>query len=154
MVPGHPTAIYLQADRAGDYEGQCAEFCGHEHAKMRLLIVAEPEDKFNAWLGASRAPGHVPLTDSEKRGQQIFLTSTCNMCHAISGTPAGGRLGPNLTHFASRRNLAANSYPNTKGHLGGWILDPQSLKPGVLMPQHSFTGQDLQAILDYVESLR
>jgi cytochrome c oxidase subunit 2 len=153
-IPGHPVSTYLQADHPGTYIGECAEFCGFQHAKMHLIVVADPPDKFDQWLAAARQPSALPHTDSEKHGRALFLASTCNMCHTIGGTPAGGRLGPNLTHVGSRQSIAAGTLPNTKGHLGGWILDPQHLKPGVHMPQHNFSGPDLQALIDYLESLK
>jgi cytochrome c oxidase subunit II len=154
MIPGHPTSIYLQADRAGTYEGQCAEFCGYQHAKMRLLVIAEPEDQFNIWLSSQRQPAFDPTADVRRRGQEVFLGSTCIMCHTIRGTHAGSRVGPDLTHLASRQTIAAGSLPNVRGHLAGWVLDPQKIKPGARMPQNPLEAQDLHSLLEYLSSLK
>ena len=154
LIPGYKTSLWLQADRAGVYRGQCAEFCGHEHAKMALVVVAQPPAEFEAWRAKQRQ-SQLPPTDSvAKRGEQVFLARDCVMCHAIAGTPAGGRTGPDLTHVASRATLAAGTLPNTRGNLGGWIVDPQRIKPGVLMPPNQIAPQDLQALLTYLETLK
>jgi cytochrome c oxidase subunit 2 len=154
MIPGHRTALYVQADRPGTYYGQCAEFCGYEHAKMRFAVVVQPQAEFDQWLDNARQPAPPPSNELEQRGQQVFLGSTCVMCHSISGTSARGMLGPDLTHLASRQTIAAGSLPNSRGHIAGWVLDPQNIKPGVLMPQHNFNPDDLQALLEYLWSLK
>ena len=154
LVPGHPISTWFQADREGAFWGQCAEFCGHQHANMRVLVVAEPEDEFQAWLEASRRPAPSPVYESQKRGQQVFLSTTCLMCHTVRGTPAGGRVGPDLTHVAGRRILAAGAIPNTRGHLAGWIVDPQRIKPGNRMPQNPLRPDQLHDLLDYLETLK
>jgi cytochrome c oxidase subunit 2 len=153
-VPGHPTQIWLRADEPGFFQGQCAEFCGAQHANMRFIVIAEPQDKFDAWLDAQRQPAREPTTDAQWRGKTIFLSTTCATCHSISGTPAFGRVGPNLTHVASRAVLAAGAVPNRPGHLAGWIIDPQKIKPGTRMPQHSLPPADLRNLLEYLESLK
>jgi cytochrome c oxidase subunit II len=154
IIPGYKTTFFFKADRAGTFWGQCAEFCGHQHAKMRFVVVAESEEDFNNWANAQRQSSVQPATDIQKRGQEIFLTTTCAQCHTIQGTPANGRVGPNLTHIASRPYIAAGSLPNTKGHLGGWISDPQLIKPGVRMPQNSYSSEEMQALLEYLQSLK
>ena len=154
LVPGHRTTIWLQADRPGTYWGQCAEYCGLQHALMRLVVVAEPEDVFDAWLKGQRQSAAEPATDSEKHGQQVFLSTTCVMCHTITGTIAGGRVGPDLTHLASRSILAAGAIPNARGHLAGWIADPQTIKPGAKMPQNPLPPEDLRDLVDYLEALK
>jgi cytochrome c oxidase subunit 2 len=154
LVPGHPISTWLQADKAGEYWGQCAEFCGHQHANMRLLVVAEPEEQFQAWLAAARASAPAPVYEEQKRGQQVFLSTTCVMCHTINGTTAGARVGPDLTHVASRRILAAGTIPNTKGHLAGWIVDPQKIKPGTKMPQNPLRPDQLRDLLEYLQTLK
>jgi cytochrome c oxidase subunit 2 len=154
LVPGHPTLTWFKASRPGTFTGQCAEFCGIQHAHMRFVIIAEEPNKFEKWLQAQRESPPQPSTDTQKRGQQVFLTTTCFMCHTIQGTDANGLVGPNLTHIASRSMIASGSRPNTVGHLAGWILDPQRIKPGVLMPQHNFQPQDLRALLEYMETLK
>jgi cytochrome c oxidase subunit 2 len=154
MIPGHPTRIAFRADRAGEFWGQCAEFCGYQHAHMRFRVVAEPEDKFNAWQEAQRKGAVDPTTDSQKKGQQVFLHTTCVMCHSIQGTRAGALFGPDLTHLASRSTIAAGTLPNKRGHLAGWISNPHAIKPGVRMPANSLKPEQLQALLDYLEILK
>jgi cytochrome c oxidase subunit 2 len=136
------------------FRGQCAEYCGAEHARMRFVVQAEPPGQFNAWIEAQRRPAPSPVTPSQKQGLNVFLSSPCIMCHTIQGTPARATLGPNLTHLASRPMLAAGTFPNKRGYLAGWILDPQRLKPGVRMPANPLTPTQLHPILDYLESLR
>jgi cytochrome c oxidase subunit 2 len=154
LIPGHSTAIWLQADKDGKYEGQCAEFCGYEHAMMRLIVRAESPDEFVAWLRSARTPAAEPLTEQQKRGRDVFMRSSCVMCHAVAGTKAGARLGPNLTHLASRMSLAAGSIPNVTGHMAGWIIDPQRVKPGVKMPQNNLESQDFTALVEWLSSLK
>jgi cytochrome c oxidase subunit II len=154
LIPGNENSIWFKADTAGIYRGQCAEFCGFQHAKMAFLIVAEPPDSFNAWLQRQRDTARTPTDSVARRGQEVFLASSCVMCHAIAGTPAGSRIGPDLTHLASRRTIAAGTLPNTRGNLGGWIVNPQTIKPGVLMPPNRLGSEDLQALLTYLETLK
>jgi len=153
LIPGNENSIWFQADSAGVYRGQCAEFCGHQHAKMAFLIVAEPPDSFSAWLVRQRDTAMTPTDSVALRGQEVFLSSSCVMCHAIGGTPAGSRIGPDLTHLASRRTIAAGTLPNTRGNLAGWIVNPQAIKPGVRMPSTRLDSDDLQALLTYLETL-
>jgi cytochrome c oxidase subunit 2 len=154
LIPGNENSIWFQADSPGVYRGQCAEFCGHQHAKMAFLIVADPPDSFSAWLVRQRDTAMTPTDSLTLRGQEVFLASSCVMCHAIGGTPAGSRIGPDLTHLASRRTIAAGTLPNTRGNLAGWIVNPQAIKPGVRMPATSLDSDDLQALLTYLESLK
>jgi len=154
MVPGHPIGTWLQADRPGMYVGQCAEFCGHQHANMRLAVIAHEPKEFAAWLQKRREPQTPPRNSEEIKGQQVFLGSTCVMCHTIQGTTAGARLGPDLTHVGSRWAIGAGAIPNGPGHVAGWVLDPQKKKPGVRMPPNPLPAQDLRALLAYLESLK
>jgi len=154
LIPGKDATIWLQADQAGVYRGQCAEYCGLQHAHMALFVFAEPVDKFNAWMDAQRAESVAPSNESEQRGQQVFLTSPCIMCHTIQGTQANATTGPNLTHVASRSTIAAGTLPFTRGHLSGWIVDSQSIKPGNHMPPIALNSEDVQALLDYLQSLK
>ena len=153
-IPGQINRIRLRAARAGTYRGQCAEFCGLQHAHMALYVVAEPEREFTSWLARESHPPPAPATEEEERGQQVFLGSACVYCHTIAGTNASGTVGPDLSHLASRLSLAAATIPNSKGYLAGWILDPQHVKPGNKMPATDLSGQELQALLAYLESLR
>ncbi len=154
LIPGKINTIWLQADKPGVYRGQCAEYCGLQHARMALWIVAEPQEQFNAWRQNQTQTSVTPASDSQKRGQQVFLTSTCVMCHAINGTPAGSNIGPNLTHVASRNMIAAATLVNTREHLAQWIKDSQSYKPGNKMPQNNLSDADLQSLVDYLQSLK
>jgi cytochrome c oxidase subunit 2 len=154
LIPGRTATLRLRADRAGTYRGQCAEFCGLEHALMALLVEAEPGERYEAWAAQQRRPAAAPADALARRGQEVFLGKSCVMCHTVTGTTANARLGPDLTHLASRRTIASGMFPNNRGHLAGWILDPQSLKPGVNMPANSLPPDDLQALLAYLETLK
>ncbi len=153
LIPGHPNLLTIQADRPGVYYGQCAEFCGLQHAHMRLAVVAEPAEKFAAWLAAQREPAKAPTDEIAERGQQVFLSRPCAFCHNISGTEATGKVAPDLTHVASRMQLGAGAIPNTPGHLAGWIVDSQHIKPGNSMPSISLSGDELQALIAYLGGL-
>jgi cytochrome c oxidase subunit 2 len=153
-IPTKHTSIVLQADHPGRYEGQCAEFCGTQHANMRFVVVAESEAEFKAWLAHSLAPAATPDDPVELQGQQVFEKSRCITCHAIGGTEAFATTGPNLTHVASRREIAMGTIPNGPGHLAGWIVDPQSTKPGVIMPGTALAPDDLNALITYLGSLK
>jgi cytochrome c oxidase subunit 2 len=121
---------------------------------MALLLIAEPQDRFDAWLEGQRQPASSPSSPLALRGRAVFESQACPLCHNIQGTPARGSAGPDLTHLASRRTLAAGALPNTPGNLAGWIVDPQSIKPGNRMPAVSLEPEDLQALLAYMEVLR
>jgi cytochrome c oxidase subunit 2 len=155
MIPGKMNQLRIRADEPGEYRGQCAEYCGLQHAKMAFLVVAQPEEEFEAWAVRQALPAAAPADSLAARGRDVFLRSGCAVCHAIRGTPAAvADLGPDLTHVASRRTLAALAIPNNRGHLGGWIADPQAIKPGNLMPAVPLSAADLQALLHYLEGLR
>jgi cytochrome c oxidase subunit 2 len=154
LVPGHTTSMWIQADSAGIYRGQCAEFCGLQHAKMALWVVAEPKDKYLQWYESQLASPSEPTDSLLASGKKVFLKSGCVMCHEIGGTMARSHVGPPLTHVGSQMTLAAGSIPNTKGYLAGWILDPQRIKPGARMPPNSIAPADLQALLAYLQSLK
>jgi cytochrome c oxidase subunit 2 len=153
MIPGRENSIAFTAKRAGVFRGQCAEFCGLQHANMAFLVYADPPAAFRRWLASAAKPAAGPTTAAERRGRQVFSAAGCSGCHAIAGTAAKGALGPDLTHLASRRWLAAGTIPNTEGYLAGWIVDPQHFKPGNRMPSVPLQGGDLQALLAYLESL-
>jgi cytochrome c oxidase subunit 2 len=154
LIPGRTATLRLRADRAGTYRGQCAEFCGLEHALMALLVHAVPPADYEAWAANQRRPAREPADDVARRGRDVFLGASCARCHAIAGTPARGTIGPDVTHLASRQTIAAGMFPNNRGHLAGWIGDPQALKPGVNMPANPLPPDDLQALLAYLETLR
>ena len=154
LIPGYTQSMWFQADTAGDYRAQCAEFCGVQHAKMALHVIAEPPERYVQWVSAQRAPATMPSDSVAVRGREVFLAGQCAMCHAITGTSAASRNGPDLTHVASRRTLAAGTLPNTRGALAGWIVDPQQVKPGAHMPSNQLPPSDLDALLTYLQSLK
>lgn len=153
LIPGHISRFVIEVNRPGVYEGQCAEFCGLQHAQMRITLRGVSADEFRSWVDQQRRGARPPQTAAEQRGQQVFLAAGCPLCHTISGTEAHGRNGPDLTHLASRPTIAAGSRPNTVGHLAGWIVDPQGVKPGNRMPPNALRSEDLQALLAYLRSL-
>jgi cytochrome c oxidase subunit 2 len=154
LIPGYSSTFWFQVDKPGIYRGQCAEFCGMQHAKMAFFVIAEPLDKYQEWQAQQVAASPAPVNDLQKRGQQVFLKNTCVMCHTIRGTIAGSRVGPDLTHLASRQSIAAATLPNNPGNLGAWIADSQHIKPGNYMPPNPLSGDDLTALLAYLESLK
>ena len=153
-IPGKHSSILLRADRVGRYEGQCAEFCGAQHANMRFAVVAESEEDFKAWTAHALSPAPAPTDPVERRGQEVFVKSRCAACHAIGGTEAFATVGPDLTHLASRSHIAMGTLSNTRDHLRGWIADPHSTKPGVMMPATALERDDLNALVTYLASLR
>ncbi len=154
MVPGKTNTLRIEVAEPGTYLGACAEFCGIQHANMRFHVVAHTEDDFAAWARREAAPAAEPADEQATRGLEVFLGTTCVACHAIRGTPADARVGPDLSHFASRETIAAGTAPNRPGYLGGWIADPQSMKPGTPMPPTSLEPQELLDLLHYLGTLR
>lgn len=154
LIPSRITTVWFQAERPGRFRGQCAEFCGLQHAHMALWVVAEDDAAFEKWRAAQLQDAHEPSTDSERSGQQVFLGSECVLCHTIRGTRAHGQVAPDLTHVASRLSLAAGTLANNRGNLAGWISDPQSIKPGNHMATVPLEADQLQSLLDYVGSLQ
>jgi cytochrome c oxidase subunit II len=154
VIPGHPNRIWLEADSPGVYLGACAEFCGNQHAWMRFQVVAQPADQFETWLHAQLTiPG--PLSSPEaQRGQQLFVARTCSNCHAIRGMPANQRIGPDLTHIASRRMLAAGAAENTQENLAIWLHDPNVFKPGSNMPNLKLSKDEVHDLVAYLETLK
>jgi cytochrome c oxidase subunit 2 len=153
LIPGRVNETSIIARRAGVYRGQCAEFCGFQHAHMALDAVALPAPEFEAWRESRLKPAPTPEDPVGQEGMQVFLTSPCVMCHTIRGTSASSRVGPDLTHVAGRRTIAAGTLPYSRGNLGGWITNPQSIKPGSQMPDIQLEPDRLQALLAYLDSL-
>jgi cytochrome c oxidase subunit 2 len=153
MIPGLELEFWIQADKPGVYRGQCAEYCGRQHANMGFYVIALPPEEFDAWV-AERQRTRPPDQEKASAGLNIFMKAGCATCHAIHGTPADGKKGPDLTHIGSRRSLGAAKLANTRGHLAGWIGDPQAIKPGVLMPRSFLPADDLMILVDYLEGLR
>jgi cytochrome c oxidase subunit II len=155
LIPGQTNTFTIRADRAGTYRGQCAEFCGTQHAHMAFLVIAQNADDYNTWLADQAKPGTVPKVGSlEQQGQQAFLGSSCVYCHTIRGTNASGRVGPDLTHLASRQTIASDTLPNNPGNLAGWMINSQSIKPGNHMPPMDLNGDQVQALLAYLATLK
>jgi cytochrome c oxidase subunit 2 len=154
LIPGYTTAIWLQADRPGVFRGQCAEFCGMQHAHMALHVIAEPVDDFERWLERMRHSAPEPQTDVERRGHDVFMTARCAGCHAVRGTDAHGQIAPDLTHIATRSSLGAGTLSNTREDLARWITDPQQHKPGNQMPPNPLSQADLDALVAYLSALR
>jgi len=154
-VPGQLNHIWLQADKPGVYIGTCSEFCGTQHAWMRILVVADEPSKFEQWQRAQLQPGQAPTSEAAAKGLALFQTSTCINCHAIRGVAgADARVAPDLTHVASRRQLAAGLLENTPANMRRWLKNPQHIKPGALMPDFNFTDQQLDQLGAYLETLR
>jgi cytochrome c oxidase subunit 2 len=151
LIPGRENVAWIEASRAGEYGGQCAEYCGVQHATMGLLVVAQSEENFERWAASQRAA--APADTVNAQGREAFL-SACGYCHTVRGTTAGGRMGPDLTHLASRRALGAGLLLNTPGNLGGWIANPQALKPGTRMPRVPMSRDDFRLIHLYLQTLR
>jgi cytochrome c oxidase subunit 2 len=154
LIPGYVSTLWFKADTAGVYRGQCAEFCGLQHAKMMFYIVAEPPVKFAAWMAAASAPQQPPSDPTLQYGQRIFMSSGCAVCHTIAGTQAQSTVGPGLTHFKSRNTIAAGTLANTRENLVKWISNPQNVKPGARMPSYQFSETQLSALISYLETLK
>jgi cytochrome c oxidase subunit II len=153
MIPGRENELILEADTAGEYLGKCAEFCGVQHANMELLVIAQAPEDYAAWVERQRRDATQPTDPVALEGMQVFLGSACVYCHAVRGTPASGRLGPDLTHLASRRTLGARMLENNRGNLAGWIVNAQAIKPGNAMPPMHMEPEPLLALLAYLEGL-
>jgi cytochrome c oxidase subunit 2 len=155
MIPGRETRLVLEAERPGIYRGQCAEYCGEQHALMAFLVVAQEPENFARWLPANADPAPEPTNEAEERGQAIFSSFGCGACHTIAGTEAAGIIGPDLTHVGGRLTLAAGTLPNNPRNMEKWIAGSQAIKPDNLMPSYSMLGpDDLAALAAYLESLR
>ena len=154
LIPGRENTISISATRPGTYRGQCAEFCGLQHSNMALLLVAETRDKFAAWREAQLKPAPVPAEPDRAAGLAAVMAQPGLMCHTIHGTDAGGRSGPDLTHFGSQQTIAAGALRNTPDNLAAWISDPQTIKPGCNMPKVDLTGEETVQIAAYLEGLK
>jgi cytochrome c oxidase subunit 2 len=154
LIPGRENDISVTPRKVGIYRGQCAEFCGTQHAHMALTVDVEPYDKFVHWWQQQLRPASAPATPEAVAGYHYVTTRECSACHTIGGTPAGGTVGPDLTHLASRRSIAAGTLPMSKGNLYGWVEDPQSAKPGNKMPTIGLEPGQLHAVVAYLETLK
>lgn len=156
-IPGQQNRTWIQADRPGFYRGQCTEYCGQQHAHMGLLAIADPPEQFQAWWDRQLQPPALGKNEAEvqaaERGRQVFMRR-CAVCHAVLGTPAQGRVGPNLSHVMERHGVAAESLPNNMGYLSAWLSDPQRIKPGNLMPTLDISPMELTELRSFLQTLR
>jgi cytochrome c oxidase subunit II len=153
-MPNHENRLWFTAEDPGQYFGQCAEYCGVQHAQMRMNVIAMTPTDYQAWVAQSSRPGE-PETDIAKAGAEAFVTNGCAGCHTIDGNPTAiGKIGPNLSHFGSRTTLAAGILPNTPENLAAWIQDPQAIKPGSFMTNQLVRPQDVEALVAYLHSLK
>jgi cytochrome c oxidase subunit 2 len=152
LIPNHPNSMWIDPHEAGLYLGQCAQYCGTQHAKMLLRVYVQSRNEFDRWIQQQRQPALV--NGAVSQGQRIFETTACINCHTVSGTVANGRFGPDLTHLMSRDTIAAGAAKNTPENLRQWILNPDAIKPGSLMPAMQLSDQDLDALTAYLQTLR
>lgn len=153
-VPGHPNHLWMQADQPGVYLGACAEFCGQEHAWMRIKIIAQTRQDFDVWQRAQMSVPATPSDGEAGQGARLFAADTCVNCHTIAGTVGNQRIGPDLTHIASRTTLASGATENTPDNLFRWLKDPDSIKPQSHMPNFQLSDTDAHALVAYLETLR
>lgn len=153
VVPGQTNVTWLEADKPGRYRGQCAEFCGAQHAHMAIFVIAELPARFETWLNHQLEPAPSPTSAQMESGEKLFVYK-CGACHTVRGTAAGGTVAPDLTHLMTRDTIAAGTLPNTVGDLSGWIADPQAIKPGNHMPILYLSGSELTDVRTYFESLK
>jgi cytochrome c oxidase subunit 2 len=154
LIPGRPAQIRLQPRQVGTFRGPCAEFCGVQHANMALEVVVESRADYDAWYEKQLATARAPASQLESRGQQVFMSAACNLCHAISGTDASATVAPDLSHVASRRMIAAGTLPNDKARMIDWLANPQHVKPGNRMPRVELSDADRDALVAYMVSLQ
>jgi cytochrome c oxidase subunit 2 len=153
-VSGRINSGWIKADRPGVYSGTCSEFCGAEHAWMRISVYADPRNVFDTWAGSQGASPPVPTDSMAKAGYMIFMQKTCANCHAVKGSAALAAIGPDLTHIASRQTLFSGMKPNTRENLAKWLRDPQSIKPGAHMPNFLLSNNDINALVSFLEGLK
>ncbi len=152
LIPNHPNSMWFDPQQIGLYLGQCAQYCGTQHAKMLLRVYVQSGDEFNRWIEEQSQPVHASAAVSE--GQRIFETTACINCHAVAGTAADGRFGPDLTHLMSRDTIASGAAPNTPENLRLWIQNPDAIKPASKMPAMGLSAHELDAVTAYLATLR
>jgi cytochrome c oxidase subunit 2 len=151
LIPNHPNSMWIDPHETGLFLGQCAQYCGTQHAKMLLRVYVQSREEFDRWVQTQQQQTHEALPSN---GQRVFESTACVNCHTVSGTPAKGRFGPDLTHIMSRDTIAAGAAPNTPQKLRLWIKNPDAIKPGSKMPAMGLTDQDVDAVATYLETLR
>jgi cytochrome c oxidase subunit 2 len=155
LIPNHPNSMWIEPRETGLYLGQCAQYCGTQHAKMLLRVYVESPEDFASWVQEQRQTVQTaPADGTASEGRKIFETVACINCHTVAGTPANGRFGPDLTHLMSRETIASGAAPNTRENLRRWIENPNTLKPGCKMPSMGLNNQQLDAVTAYLVSLR
>ncbi len=154
LQPDFPTWLTLQPTRPGTYLGACSEYCGTEHAWMRLRVIADPPDQFTAWINGQKAVPPTPTGGDAARGAQLFQQDTCIACHTIAGTQAKARFAPDLTHIGSRQTIGAGVLDNTPQNMARWLKNPQAVKPGSFMPNFQLSDADVNALTAYLEGLK
>jgi cytochrome c oxidase subunit II len=152
LIPNHPNELWMDPAEPGLYVGQCAQFCGVEHAKMLIRVYVDTPDQFAAWVANQQRP--AVEQDSAAAGRKVFESEACVNCHTVAGTPAHGTFGPDLTHLMSRATLASGAAENTPENLRAWIADPNTFKPGALMPAMQLSDRDTDLVVAYLETLR
>jgi cytochrome c oxidase subunit 2 len=152
LIPNHPNRMWIDPQRSGIFLGQCAQYCGVQHAKMLLRVSVDSPEDFASWVRDQQQPAVQDA--SVAAGRRVFENNACMNCHAVAGTPANGRFGPDLTHLMSRATIAAGAAENTHDNLRLWVQDPSAIKPGSLMPAMKLTDADLDAVVSYMETLR
>ena len=155
LIPNHPNSMWIEPRETGLYLGQCAQYCGTQHAKMLLRVYVESPEDFASWIQEQRQTVQTAPSDgTASEGRKIFERVACINCHTVAGTPANGRFGPDLTHLMSRETIASGAAPNTRENLRRWIENPSALKPGCKMPAMGLNNQQLDAVTAYLVSLR
>jgi cytochrome c oxidase subunit II len=152
LIPNHPNRMWMDPQRTGIFVGQCAQYCGVQHAKMLLRVSVDSPAEFAAWVRGQQQPAVQDA--SVETGRRVFESNACMNCHTVAGTPADGRFGPDLTHLMSRVTIAAGAAENTHDNLRLWIQNPSALKPGSLMPAMKLSDADLDAVVNYMETLK
>jgi cytochrome c oxidase subunit II len=154
LIPNHPNRMWIDPREAGLFLGQCAQYCGTQHAKMLLRVYVQPREEFDRWVRDQRQPANASTAASGvSSGQRVFESTACTNCHTVSGTAANGRFGPDLTHLMSRDTIAAGAAPNTPENLRLWIRNPDAIKPGSKMPAMGLSDQDVNAVTAFLETL-
>ena len=154
MIPGTNNYLWVTINKPGVYEGTCSEFCGQQHAWMRIRVVAQPAAKYQAWLNAQTVKAVSPENSLSKTGAVLFMNASCSSCHRIRGTPANGMEGPDLTHFAARETMLAGMMGNNTENVNKWLVDPQKVKPGAHMPRFIFGKDSIKALTAYLTQLK
>jgi len=154
MIPGMHNFLWVTINKPGIYEGTCSEFCGQQHAWMRIRVVAQTEDNYQKWLKSHELSAVKPTDTLAKLGEALFMNASCSNCHSIRGTAANGMQGPDLTHFGSRQTMLTGMMDNTNENINKWLTDPQKVKPGAHMPRFIFGPDSVRALTAYLKQLK